>query len=100
MNGVKPSQGKSNQFNQAVKVVAKPAKFAGLGTDQSWQEVNLAGELGDNIWQGVPDIVSYCQLLSDKFTYCHVWSHIGEKYFLRAARIRKMICFVFYGQFA
>jgi hypothetical protein len=52
MNGVKPSQGKSNQLARGVKVVAKAAKFAGLGNDQSWQKVKLAGGLGDNIWEG------------------------------------------------
>ena len=57
MNGVKPSQGKSNQLASRVKVVPKAAKIAGLRSDKRWQKVNLAGELGDNIWQGVPDIV-------------------------------------------
>jgi hypothetical protein len=84
MNGVKPSQGKSNQFSRGVKVVAKAAKIAGLETDQSWQQVNLAGGLGDNIWQGVSDKVSYSQINSPIVTYGHIvrrsfFSSAGKK---------------------
>jgi hypothetical protein len=78
VNGVKPGQGKSNQLCQRVKVADWAAKFAGLGSEQRWQEVNLAGELGDNTlaWG-----VSYCQILSDKVSYIHLWSHIRQKFF-------------------
>jgi hypothetical protein len=31
--------------------------------------VSLVGELGDNIWQGVPDKVSYCQINSPIVTF-------------------------------
>jgi hypothetical protein len=85
MNGVKPSQGQSNQLARRVKMVAQAAKFAGLGNEQSWQKVNLAGGLGDNIWQGVPDIVSYCQINSLIATFGHVW---GKNIFCNAGAFR------------
>jgi hypothetical protein len=43
LNGVKPSQGKSNQLRQRVTVVAKAANFAGLRNNLSWQKVTIAG---------------------------------------------------------
>jgi len=109
LNGVKPSQGKSNQLDRGVKVQGWAAKFARLGwnvhaapspsafarsyggqaalqwgrgrrrrSDKSWQYVTPAGGLGDNIWQGVPDIVSYSQINSPIVTFGHV---LGENIF-------------------
>jgi hypothetical protein len=85
MNGVKPSQGKSNQLAWRVKVVPKAAKIAGLGSDKRWQKVSLVGELGDNIWQGVPDKVSYCQINSPIVTFGHI---SGENIFCNAGAFR------------
>jgi hypothetical protein len=48
------------------------AKFAGLGFEQSWQYVAPTGGLGDNIWHGVSDIVSYCQINSPIVTYVQI----------------------------
>jgi len=71
MNGVKPSQGKSNQLRQGVKVVVKAAKIAGLGSDFSWHPR----------WHYLNLGASYVQIKSDKFTYIHLWSAIWGKYF-------------------
>ena len=69
VKGVKPSQGKSNQLGLGVKVAGQVAKIAGLVSGQSWQYVTPAGRLADNIWQGVPAIVSYCQIKSPVVMY-------------------------------
>ena len=70
LNGVKPGQGKSNQLGRGVKVVGQAAKFAGLGSGNSWHPM----------WQYLNLGARYCQLLSDKFTYGYVWSHILVTY--------------------
>jgi len=72
-----------NQLS-TVKVADRAAKFAGLRYEQSWQYVTPVGELGDNIWQGVPHIVSYCQIKSAIFTF----GHISSRNFFRNARLQ------------
>ena len=71
VNVFKPCQTKSNQL---------APKFAGLGTDQSWPQVNSTGELCEFKF-------SRCQLLSDNVTYGHVWSHIRRKLFVALRKL-------------
>jgi hypothetical protein len=80
MNGVKPSQGKSNQLRQGVKVAGTAANFAGLGIDQSGKQVNASSELA---------MLIISHLISDHLNL----SHIKNIIFIASRLTRHLIAF-------
>jgi hypothetical protein len=76
VNAVKPSQGKSNQLPQRVKVAAKAAKIAGSGSGKSWRPR----------WQYLAPLspeLSF-QLFSCVLTYSHLFSLKKYNFFVLA----------------